>query len=569
MLFTMLRRAFRVLSQSRNTRLPPAKLNVGEEKHLWSLLEQAHLAHQRGALEEALRAYETSLSLIPASQSDMRGAALVNIAVILRELVRMSESIKCLRNAVALQPSSPVAHYNLGLNLYEIGQPGDAETSLDKALAIKPDFQAAHSTRLCLFGLSRNHDPARVLFEHQRWAKQFADPLTKKSSPHQNELSLERQLTVGYVSADFKEHSVAHFISPILANHDRSRFRVICYDNWPRSDSTTQHLKTLVEGWRKIDDLDDQQASELIRADRVDILIDLSGHTTGNRLLMFARKPAPVQASWLGYMCTTGMAAIDWHITDAHLDPPDVSDGWYSERLMRIICAAAFEPHPESPPVNMLPALANGYVSFGSFNNYTKISDDVIALWGRILTSLPQARLMLVALGGDETEFQSQLRARFERLSAAGGVAHRVDIMGKRPLRDFLRLFHQVDIALDPFPYGGGTTTLHTLWMGVPVVTLEGQSELARGTSGMLNACHLTELVARSEEDYLRISVDLAKTPLRLVELRSQLRERLSNSSLGNAPLVTHSLEEAYIRMWADHVQRMNSSGTHWPSGPE
>ena len=236
---------------------------------------------------------------------------------------------------------------------------------------------------------------------------------------------------------------------------------------------------------------------------------------------------------------------------------------------MRIICAAAFEPHPESPPVNMLPALANGYVSFGSFNNYTKISDDVIALWGRILTSLPQARLMLVALGGDETEFQSQLRARFERLSAAGGVAHRVDIMGKRPLRDFLRLFHQVDIALDPFPYGGGTTTLHTLWMGVPVVTLEGQSELARGTSGMLNACHLTELVARSEEDYLRISVDLAKTPLRLVELRSQLRERLSNSSLGNAPLVTHSLEEAYIRMWADHVQRMNSSGTHWPSGPE
>ena len=565
----MLRRAFRVLSQSPTARVPPTKSKVDEERRLWTFLEQARLAHQRGALEEALRAYETSLPLIPESQSAMRAAALVNMGVVLRELVRMPESITCMRNAIALQPSSHVAHYNLGLNLYEIGQPEGAEASLDMALAIQPDFQAAHSTRLCLFGLSRNHDPARVLLEHRRWAEQFADPLTKKSPSHQNNLTRERRLTIGYVSADFKEHSVAHFISPILANHNRSRFRVICYDNWPQSDSTTQHLSMLVEEWRKICNLDDLQASDLIRADGVDILIDLSGHTTGNRLLMFARKPAPVQASWLGYMCTTGMAAIDWHITDAHLDPPGVSDGWYSERLMRIICAAAFEPHPESPPVNTLPALAKGYVRFGSFNNYTKISDEVIALWGRILASLPQARLLLVAMGGDEAEFQLQLRARFERLSPTGGVSHRIDVMGKRPLRDFLSLFHQVDIALDPFPYGGGTTTLHTLWMGVPVVTLEGKSELARGTSGMLNACHLTDLVARSEEDYLRISVDLANTPLRLVDLRSQLRERLSNSFLGNAPLVTRSLEDGYIRMWADHVQRMNTSGTHRPSGSE
>lgn len=556
MLTSVLLRAFRSLTQSRVTKPLVTQPQEGKAGKLSRLLEQARLAHQGGELVEALRAYEAAMELIPATHIAMRAAALVNIGVVWHDMVRSSQAIASLREAILLQPESAVAHYNLGLNLYEFGDSEAAEASLNRALEIQPDFQAAHSTRLCLFGLGRNHDPERVLAEHRRWASKFADPLTALSPPHTNECSIERPLIVGYVSADFKEHSIARFISPILANHDRSRFRVICYDNWPRSDATTLHLRRFADIWRKIDALDDLQVAEVIRADCVDILVDLSGHTTGNRLLVFARKPAPVQASWLGYMSTTGMAAMDWHITDAHLDPPGVSDGWYSERLMRIICAAAFEPHPDSPPVNPLPAMSNGFVRFGSFNNYTKIGDNVIGLWGRLLSALPNARLLMVAMGGDEPEFQSSVRDRFERLSPVSGISSRIEVMGKRPPKEFLHLFHQVDIALDPFPYGGGTTTLHTLWMGVPVVTLEGMSELARGTSGMLNACGLDDFVARNDQDYLGICVKTANSLGSLESLRSQIRARLSSSFLGDASMVTRSLEEGYTHMWLDYVRQ-------------
>jgi protein O-GlcNAc transferase len=556
MLVNVLKRALGALTQSRGTKPAPMPPQESVPADLTSLLEQARSAHQRGALSEALQAYESAFRLLPESQSEARAAVWVNMGAIWREMVRLPKAIACLQEALLLQPGLAVAHYNLGLNLYEIGEAEAAESSLNSALAIQPDFQAAHSTRLCLFGLARNHDPERVLAEHRLWAAEFADPLTAQSPPHANERSTHRRLTVGYVSADFKEHSVARFISPILANHDRARFRVICYDNWPRSDATTERLRGYVDAWRKIDELDDPQAADLVRADGVDILVDLSGHTTGNRLLLFARKPAPVQASWLGYMSTTGMAAMDWHITDAHLDPPGVSEGWYTERLMRIDSAAAFEPHPDSPPVNALPCLDSGYLRFASFNNYTKIGDEVIALWARLLATIPNARLLLVALGGDEADFQALVRARFERLGASNEVSARVDVMGMRPLKDFLRLFHQVDIALDSFPYGGGTTTLHTLWMGVPVVTLEGQSELARGTSGILTACGLGELIARSSEEYLRIGVDLAMAPARVATLRSQLRERLAKSVLGNGLQVTRSLEAAYLKMWEDFVRQ-------------
>ena len=558
MLINLLIRVARLFLPNRAARpLFPQTKNEEEEeeKQLWMLLEKARTAHHGGALHEALHAYESSLQLIPESQAEMRAAAMVNMSVVLRELVRMPEAVSCLRNAVSLQPGSAVAHYNLGLSLYEIGEARAAEASLDIALSIQPDFQAAHSTRLCLYGLARNHESARVLTEHQEWARRYADPLTKSAPPHLNERSLERQLTVGYVSADFKEHSIARFISPILANHDRSRFRVVCYDNWPKSDSTTDRLRTFADVWRKICGLDDQQVAELIRHDDVDILIDLSGHTTGNRLMVFAKKPAPIQANWLGYMSTTGMAAMDWHITDTHLDPPGVTEHWYSERLMRIVSAAAFEPHPESPPISSRPAVQNGCVRFGSFNNYTKIGDEVISLWGRLLAAVPDSTLLLVAMGGDDVGFQALVRSRFERLAPGKGLSSRVDVMGNRPLKEFLRLFHQVDIALDPFPYGGGTTSLHTLWMGVPVVTMEGTSELGRGTSGVLMACDLNALVASDEEEYVRIAMELATSPSRLENLRLDLRDRLSKSVVGNGLKVTRSLEEGYLRMWKNYVR--------------
>ena len=523
------------------------------------LIHRAQAAHSRGSLIEALNAYDLALALLGEAAHAQRAAILVNAGALLRELVRLPEAIERLREATRQDPSLAPARYNLGLTLYEVGQADQAEPELLKAIELDPTFQAAHSTLLCLYGLTRSHDAAFVLERHRRWALSHADPLTGSAAPHTNDLASGRPLTVGYVSADFRDHSIARFISPILQNHDRSRFRVICYDNWSAPDATTRHLQTLADAWRRIDVLDDTSAAQLIRDDAVDILIDLSGHTAGNRLLVFARKPAPVQASWLGYMCTTGMAAMDWRITDAYLDPPGASEHKYSERLARIASAAAFEPHPDSPPVSATPGLARGFVRYGSFNNYTKIGDEVITLWGAILAAQPTARLLIVALGGDAPDVQTSIRDRFGRLAGGSSVADRVDVTGRRPIRQFLEMFSEVDIALDPFPYGGGTTSLHTLWMGVPIVTLEGESELARSTSGMMIGCGLESLVSRTRDEYLDKAIHLATDLHRLDELRKVLRPRLSGSILGNAESVTRSLEDAYRMMWSEYLREKSN----------
>lgn len=555
MLINVLKRAIRSMFSAGSA--DPAVSNADSAVHrdIPAMLARAREAQQGGKLQDAVSLYEAVLEHVPQEERRARAALLINVGVILRELVIVPRAIERFRQALELQPGLAVGHYNLGLTLYETGNIREAETALRRAIEIEPDMQVAHSTLLCLFGFARSEEPEFVLSEHRRWAQKYADPLTASAPAHGNERSVERRLVVGYVSADFKEHSVARFIHPILANHDRSRFRIICYDNWAASDASTERLRSHADAWRKINDLDDEQAAGLVRGDGVDILVDLSGHTTGNRLLMFARKPAPVQAGWLGYMCTTGMAAMDWHITDAYMDPPGASEHWYVERLARIACAAAFEPHPDSPPVGPLPALANGFVRFGSFNNYIKIGDAVIGLWSRILAALPQSRLLLVVLGGDDPKIVEAVHARFERLAGAGDIARRVDVIGRRPMAEFLALFGQVDIALDPFPYGGGTTSLHTLWMGVPPVTLEGKTEIARSTSGMLLACGLDELVAQSPEEYLAICVRLAGNVQGLAELRAALRSRFSAISISDGLMVTRSLEEAYRSMWAEFVR--------------
>ncbi|MFM9970431.1 MAG: tetratricopeptide repeat protein [Burkholderiales bacterium] len=522
---------------------------------LAALLANAASTHRQRDLQGALNMYRIARQRMLDAPVQARAAVHLNMGAILRELVRVPEAIDQFKLALSLQPSLAEAHYNLGLAFYESGEIEAAEIWLKSAIEIAPDLQVAHSSLLCLYGFAKSGNPDIVLAAHRRWAEKFADPLTRMAPPHANERNVERRLTVGYVSADFKEHSVARFIAPIFANHDRARFRVICYDNWPRGDATSQRLRGLVDEWRKIDGLDDSSAAALVRADGVDILVDLSGHTTGNRLLLFAQKPAPVQVSWFGYMCTTGMTAIDWRITDAYMDPPGSSEWRYVERLIRIASVAAFEPHPDSPDVSVSPVLTNGFVRFGSFNNYAKIGDEVITLWGQVLSVLPNAKLLLVVLGGDDAQIQASVRDRFVRLTATPDIATRIDIMGRRSPKEFLHLFHLVDIALDPFPYGGGTTSLHCLWMGVAIVTLEGESELSRSTSGMLIACGLDDLVARSETQYLDTCIRLATNPKQLVELRAELRQRFAKSAFCDGKLVTRDLEDAFRHMWADYLQ--------------
>lgn len=527
--------------------------------HFWAGLAAAGLAHQMGRHEYALTLYRHALT-VPSGHAHA-AAILTNMGVILKDLVRLPEAIATYRQSLDADPDIAETHYNLGLALYETGLVDEAEQHLRRAIEIRPGFTTAHSSLLCIYGFSRNQDAKRLLEEHQRWGSIHADPLTPEHPRFDNTLDTSRRLTVGYVSADLCEHSMRFFMEPILANHDRNSFRIVCYDNWPGDDAVNQRLRTYTDGWRKVNRMNDEELAGQIRADRVDILVDLSGHTTGNRLLAFARKPAPVQVSWLGYMCTTGMRAMDYRITDPHLDPPGQTERFYTEELMRMPTAATFSPAPESPPVNSLPALARGYITFASFNNYTKVGDAVVACWVRLLQDLPSSRLMIVMLGGDDATIQAEARTRFASHcnGDADSVLRRIEIRGRRALPQFLRMFHEADVALDPYPHCGGTTSLHTLWMGLPIITIEGDSELSRSTGGMMRSCGLDHLVAQNQESYLNVAKRLAADLPGLADIRAGLRGRVAASSIGDSTFVTRNLESVYHAMWSNFVARQRA----------
>ncbi len=530
----------------------------------WAVISAAGVKHQMGQFNEALILYRKALDL----DARYAGSIYVNMGVVLKDLARISEAKSVLTKAVTIAPKSPEAHYNLGLVFYESGELADAMQQFEAAITLQPDFQAAHSSLLCIYGLTRNFAPLELFEKHREWAKRYADPITANCFTDYP-LPLDgARITVGYVSADFREHSMQYFLEPIFSNHDRKSFRIICYDNWRGEDVVNRRLRSYADAWRKIHDLSDDVVAKRIRDDRVDILVDLSGHTAGNRLLVFARRPAPVQVTWLGYMCTTGLAAMDYRITDAYLDPPGKTDAYYTEKLVRISAAAAYSPAVDAPPVSPLPALRSGYLTFGSMNNYTKLSEDVIDYWVQILCSVNNSRLLLVVLGGDEPEVQNAILRRFARAwpNSPKDFEDQIIIKGRRPFSQFLHYFHEIDIALDPFPYSGGTTSLHTLWMGVPIITMEGNSELSRSTSGMIHACGLSRLVAKTGHEYRKIARDLAADLNQLTEIREALRGRLASSVLANARETTASLEAAYHEMWMTNQESASKSPRHQPS---
>lgn len=531
------------------------------DRDFWFAITAADLARQAGEWECAIALYDRALTINP----EYSAQVLTNMGVLFKELVRLPEAIQCFEKSLKLAPGLAEACYNLGLTQYEVGQIENAEQNLLRAIELKPDFAAAHSTLLCLHGFNRNSDPERVFAEHVRWAELHADVLTPRNNTFSNSLVANRRLTIGYVSADLREHSMRFFIEPVLANHDRQAFQILCYDNWPKEDETNLRLRQYVDGWTKIAQMSDEDVAAQIRADGVDILIDLSGHTTGNRLLVFARKPAPVQATWLGYMCTTGLRTMDYRITDPHLDPPGKTERHYTEKLIRMTSAAAFSPAPDCPAVNTCPAQVNGFVTFGSLNNITKVSDEVIAVWTRLLLDVPSSRLLLIALGGDEPHMQDMLKQRFALAAGhrSGLLDGRINVRGRRPLAQFFRIFHEIDIALDPFPYSGGTTSLHTLWMGVPIITMEGDSELSRSTSGMMRACGLDQLIAPTREAYLNAAIGMTGDLSQLAAIRAGLRARLAASCISDSKNITRELEARFREMWDHFVTAQRTKQPH------
>ncbi|MBU2537297.1 MAG: tetratricopeptide repeat protein [Proteobacteria bacterium] len=494
----------------------------------------------QGRIAEAITSYQQALLLKPTSAS-----AYNNLGNLLQKQGRLAEAEACLRRALEINPDYIEAHSNIGNVLKDQGLLDEAVASYRQALLLKPDYASAHSNLLLTIQYLNTFTPMEIFNEHQRYAEHFEAPLRCDWQPHQNSPDPERRLRVGYVSGDFCNHAVAFFIEPILASHDKSQVEIYCYYNNTKRDGHTERMTANADHWLVCMGMNDEELTRQIRSDGIDILIDLSGHTAHNRLPVFAKKPAPVQATWIGYAGTTGLTAMDYRITDAYMDPPGLTERYHTEKLIRLPdTVAAYRPEPGCPQVNPLPALKSDELIFASLNNPTKINPGVTALWARLLTALPHARLML----GNAAEGGIQQRL-IELFGAAGIAAERLILQPRMPIVDYLALHHHIDLALDPFPYNGGTTTYHSLWMGVPVITLAGEQMVSRCGVAILSRIGMHEFITHSEEEYLQRAIELAQDLPGLNRIRQSLREQMSgtNCKPGN---ITHHLEAAYRDMW-------------------
>jgi predicted O-linked N-acetylglucosamine transferase (SPINDLY family) len=351
-------------------------------------------------------------------------------------------------------------------------------------------------------------------------------------------------LRIGYVSPDFREHCQSLFMTPLLTHHDRARFEIHAYSSVVRPDATTSRLASYVDQWHDVRASSDAALADQIRADGIDILVDLTMHMADGRPLLFARKPAPVQVAWLAYPGTTGIAAIDWRLTDPWLAPL-AHDSHYSERSWRLPDTFwCYDPLSAGPAVNALPALVSGHVTFGSLNNPCKLTDTTMRLWSRVFSRLPAARLVLMAAEG-------QVRHRLtQRLAHAGIDPARVRFLPYRPREDYLRSYHEIDVGLDTLPYNGHTTSLDALWMGVPVVTRVGATVAGRAGLSQLANLGLTELAAQTDDEFVAIAVSLANDLPRLAGLRAGLRERMEQSPLMDGERFARGVEASYEGMW-------------------
>lgn len=469
-----------------------------------------------------------------------------NLGNVLKEMGRLTESKAAYRKAIELQPDQASPWNNLGAVHQDAGELDEAIDCFRKSMSLQPESPVAHANLLYLMHFHPKFDAQAIYQEHVRWNQHHAGALKRLIRPHANDRSPERRLRIGYVSPDFREHVVGRFMLPLFEKHDRQQFEIFCYSGSMRlPDFVTERLRRHATGWRTIGGLSDDSVAQMIREDRIDILVDLTMHLNGSRATTFARKPAPVQVTYLAYCSTTGLETIDYRITDPYFDPPKQSDeGRYSEKSIRIESYWCYQPIIELDEPSPPPALTNGSITFGCFNNFAKVSQAALEAWCRLLQEIPTSRLLLHACEGAHRE-------RAHAIVVGRGVdPQRVSFVGPAPLDRYFQQYGRVDIALDPFPYAGGTTTCDALWMGVPVITLAGQTGVGRGGLSILSHVGLPELVASDVDQYIRIAAELASDPVRLAALRSGMRGRMRQSVLMNPDRFASNLELAYRGMW-------------------
>lgn len=464
----------------------------------------------------------------------------------LRGKARLDQSETALRHVLELRPDHANAHAGLGNVLLDVGLVDESVMRYRQSLALNPNAPGVHSD--LIFALAFQTDDAQtILDECRRYSARHELPFLKQLPAHANDRAPGRRLRIGYVSPDFYYHCQSLFTAPVLAHHDHSAFEVFCYSSVVKPDGMTERLKGYADVWRDVSKLDNGALAQSIRDDRIDILVDLTMHMAANRRLLFARRPAPLQVAWLAYPGTTGSPAIDYRLTDPWLDPVDEPEGdaRYSEHSIRLPDTFwCYEAQAPDIAVNAPPAQSGAPFTFGCLNNPAKITDRALRLWSAAMAAVPGSRLLLLAPEG-------HARTRLAARCAANGIgAQRVAFVGYQPRPDYLKTWQRVDVALDPFPYHGHTTSLDAFWMGVPVVTRTGRSAPSRGGLSLAANLGLPELVAHTDADFARVALGLASDLPRLAALRAGLRARMEASPLMDGKRFAAGLERAYREMW-------------------
>jgi protein O-GlcNAc transferase len=517
-----------------------------------SNLSSMMIALQRGP--DAQRFAELALAV-----DNKRPEAWVNLAGALGETPGRAEAAA--RAAIKLLPANASAHLNLGNALKQQGRLDEAVACYREVIKLKPADQLAYQNILVTIQYSDAYSPADVAAEHFRFAERFEAPVRPAKPVFANDRDPERPLRVGFVSGDFRDHACSYFVEPLWAHLDKANFPLTAYSTkFGADDAVGTRLRSHTALWRDVSTLPDAETADAIRNDRIDILFDIAGHTAGNRLMAFAREAAPVQVTWLGNPNTTGLKSMGWRLSDPLTDPPG-SEKLYSEKLYRlpdIFCV--YRPmirHPErrnSEAYATLPtpALRNGYVTYGTCNNLAKLSTTALRVWGRILARVPTARLLIEAKDVEHP----QLRKAFLKKAADAGIpVQRLDLVGRDYSKQYLR-YHEIDVALDPFPANGGTTTCDVLWMGTPMVTMPGDAFFARMGFSLSTAAGLTDLIAQDEAHYVELAVGLAGSVSALNRRRLDQRAIVEASALMDEARYARNVEKALRDMWRDWVGR-------------
>ncbi|MBC8108277.1 MAG: tetratricopeptide repeat protein [Anaerolineae bacterium] len=491
---------------------------------------------------EALVEIDKALALRPklAKEHFIRGA-------ILRDLFRLDEGIEAFREALRLDPDSGAALTAIGYALLERGDIDEAMKALRRSIELNPD-PVTHSNVLMAINYHPGYSPQDLLDAHRSWATLHEKPHVANWRLHDNDRAKDRKLRIGYMSPDFRGHSVSYFFEPILENFSRDEYELFGYAHLISPDLNTWRLRAQIDKWRETASRTPDAVADMIREDKIDILVDLAGHTANNSLTVFARKPGPVQLNMIGFPSTTGLSAMDYRITDARCDPPGVSDPFNTEKLVRLPDIFwCYRPPDRTPDIGSLPADDNGHVTFLSINNFTKVSPDVQRRWAHMLRGVPGSRLIIQTTAMSSEHTKEKVHALFE---SEGVSADRVELRTWTDMEKYLQLIERSDITLDPYPFNGGTTTCHSLWMGAPVISVEGRTHAARMGLSMLTAIGLPELCAPTEDQYVQVAIDLANDRDRLRAMRRTMRERLTASPLLDGPRYVRHLEAAFRQMW-------------------